>query len=160
MVRTKVKTGLLCRPGFKHHASEDISMRSQLLICDAAVNLLLGLPLMIAPGKTALILGLPLPAAGFYAGILGAVLTGIGIALLLEVFPVRFQITGLGVEGAVCINILGSAALVGWLLFGKLEMPPRGRMFLWGVALLVLFLSGLEFRRYLAGRSIPEVKEP
>jgi len=134
-------------------------MRSPLLLYDAIINLLLGIPLMLAPGTVTAILGLPLPASGFYAGILGAVLTGIGIALVIQVFATPFQMTGLGLEGAICINIFGSVALLVWLLFGKLAMPLHGRVFLWGVAVLVLFLSGLEFMWHLARRSGPKEEE-
>jgi hypothetical protein len=128
-------------------------MKSSLLLWDAIVNLLLGIPLMLAPGSAAAVLGLPIPATGFYAGILGAILTGIGVALLIQVFPTRRQVTGLGLEGAICINVAGSMALVAWLVFKRLELPLRGRLFLWGVAIMVLFLSGLELRRHRTGRS-------
>ena len=130
-------------------------MRSPLLVCDAIINLLLGIPLMLAPGSITVALGLPLQASGFYPGILGAVLTGIGLALVIQVFVVKIQVTGLGLEGAICINIFGSTALLAWLLFGKLEMPLRGWLFLWGVAVLVLFLSGLEF-----GWLLKRIKRP
>ena len=77
-------------------------MHSILLACDAVVNLLLGIPLMAAPFTVATILGLPRPMSGFYPGILGAVLTGIGIALIIQALKGPHQYAGLGLEGAVC----------------------------------------------------------
>ncbi len=128
-------------------------MNSPLLLFDAIINLLLGLPLMLAPRTVATALGLPLPASGFYPGILGAVLTGVSIALLIQVFTRQPSMTGLGLEGAVCINFLGAGALAGWLLFGDLDIPLRGRLFLWAVALIVLSLSIIEIRSRFGGKS-------
>jgi hypothetical protein len=120
------------------------NMHSKILFLDGIINLALGLPLMFVPGTVATVLGLPTPASGFYPAILGAVLTGIGIALLIQVFPRPSPVTGLGLEGAVCINLLGAGALAGWLWFGNLQIPPRGRIFLWAVAVAVLCLSLFE----------------
>jgi len=128
-------------------------MNSPLLLFDAIINLLLGLPLMLAPRTVATALGLPLPASGFYPGILGAVLTGVSIALLIQVFTRQPSMTGLGLEGAVCINFLGAGALAGWLLFVDLDIPLRGRLFLWAVALIVLSLSIIEIRSRFGGKS-------
>lgn len=128
-------------------------MNSPLLLFDAIINLLLGLPLMLAPRTVATALGLPLPASGFYPGILGAVLTGVSIALLIQVFTRQPSMTGLGLEGAVCINFLGAGALAGWLLFVDLDIPLRGRLFLWAVALIVLSLSIIEIRSRFRGKS-------
>lgn len=130
-------------------------MNSKLIFFDAIVNLLLGIPLMTAPKAVAQVLGLPTPASGFYPGILGAVLTGIGIALLIQLFTGRFQMAGLGLEGAICINLFGAGVLAGWLLFGDLDIPIRGLLFLWGVAVIVLILTGIELGCHLAGKSRP-----
>jgi hypothetical protein len=109
---------------------------------------------MLAPRTVIAVLGLPLPVSGFYPGILGAVLTGIGIALLIQATTERSSITGLGLEGAICINLFGAGALAGWLLFGNLDIPLRGLLFLWGVVVIVVLLTGIEFGYRLAGINI------
>jgi len=115
-----------------------------LLIADAIINLALGLPLLFFPKALASFLGLPIPETAFYASILGAVLTGIGLALLLESNRGRMALTGLGLAGAIAINLCGGGALTVWLLSGALEMPVRGYVFLGAVAFAVLGISLVE----------------
>ena len=50
---------------------------------------------------------------------------------------------GLGLGGAVCVNLSGAAVIMGWLMVGYLPIPPIGESFLWGVALFLLFISFL-----------------
>jgi hypothetical protein len=103
---------------------------SFLLTADAVINFALGLPLLIVPAAAARLLGLPVPQPAFYASILGAILIGIALALMLEQFHAKTRLTGLGLGGAVTINICGAGALVAWLLFGRLELPLQGCLFL------------------------------
>lgn len=56
---------------------------SRLLVLDAVINLVLGLLLVAIPTRLAAILGIPLRDGLFIAAILGAVLLGVGVALLL-----------------------------------------------------------------------------
>ena len=119
-----------------------------LLTIDAAVNLILGLPLMIVPAHAARILGIPFPEPAFYASILGAVLTGIGVALLIERYRDRIRMTGLGIGGAIAINIIGAVALILWLLLGDLDLPVRGYVFLGAVAVIVLGISLVELQAH------------
>jgi len=110
---------------------------SRLLTFDAAVNLALGLLLIFFPSDIVNWLGVSVPNTTFYANILGAVLFGIGIALLMERFrPLHMR--GLGLDGAIAINIWGAGALALWLVFGDLNIPTRGYLFLGGVTVLVL----------------------
>lgn len=113
-----------------------------LLTVDASINLVLGVLLIIFPEWLVSLLGIPNAVPGFYAGILGGVLFGIGIALLVERF--RGQ-GGLGLVGAVSINLCGGAVLAGWLLFGNLSLPLRGQVFLWALVVLLVGISSLEF---------------
>jgi hypothetical protein len=115
-----------------------------LLTIDGVVNLALGLQLMFAPGPTARFLGLPVPTQLFYAGLLGAVLTGIGAALFVERFRSTSPAIGLGLGGAIAINTFGALALVMWLLLGGLDIPLRGLAFLWIVAIGVLGICLVE----------------
>ncbi|MFC1547797.1 hypothetical protein ACFL5M_04650 [Candidatus Neomarinimicrobiota bacterium] len=119
---------------------------TSLLTIDAVVNLLLGIPLLIIPTKVARFLGLPMPEQAFYASILGAVLTGIGVALLIERYRDRFHIAGLGIGGAIAINIFGAVALILWLFLGGLDIPLRGYVFLGVVAVAVLGISLVELQ--------------
>jgi len=71
----------------------------RLLIIDAAVNLVLGMLLLLFPAGIVALLGLPPTNTDFYASILGAVLFGIGIALLIERYGASRNIRGLGFGG-------------------------------------------------------------
>ncbi len=75
-----------------------------LLTIDACINLVLGLLLMLTPLGITDLLGVPTPITPFYALILGAVLIGIGLALIIERYKDRLGVTGLGLGGANCIN--------------------------------------------------------
>lgn len=113
---------------------------------DSAANYLLGLPLLIAPSRSAQLLALPHGSASFYPRILGGVLTGIATALAVEEgrnddgTP-----AGLGVRGAIAINTLGGGAVAFWLSTPEAaEIPLRGRALLWGVASVVLAIGAFE----------------
>jgi hypothetical protein len=80
---------------------------SRLLIIDAAINLALGVLLVCFPAQTVQTLGLPQFEQTFYLSILGAVLIGIAIALLIESRRKQQAIVGLGLGGAVAINLCG-----------------------------------------------------
>lgn len=118
------------------------------LLTDAAVDLALGLPLIFFSRDVASLLGLPRPDPPFYASILGAVLTGIGVALIIECRGTRLRGGGLGLGGALTINLCGAAVLAVWLARGTPEMPLRGRVLLWTVVLVVGGLSALELSLY------------
>jgi hypothetical protein len=118
-----------------------------LLIVDSAINLILGILLMLYPTNLAAVLGLPAASEGFYPTILGAVLFGIGLALAMEAaVPVAVG-HGLGLLGAIAINLCGGLALLAWLFFGQLGLPVRGQIILWVVCVLVLSLSLAELAR-------------
>ncbi len=119
--------------------------RNILLLVDAIVNLILGLFLLFFPAGIIELLGLPPTNTHFYASILGAVLFGIGIALLLELLGPQKQVVGLGIGGVIAINFCGSIVLMLWLIFGTLEIPLRGRIILWIVGLLVFFIGVAEW---------------
>ena len=114
------------------------------LIIDGIVNLILGLLLLLFPLGAAEILGVPQAASNFYPTILGGVIFGIGIALLLEVYGHPGGIRGLGLGGAIVINICGAGILTLWLIFKPLNLPVRGLIILWVVAVVVLGIGILE----------------
>ena len=90
----------------------------------------------------------------FYPVILGAVLFGIGAALLLEAHEEQKGISGLGLEGAIVINFCGAGALLGWLLAVPLKIPLRGYVVLWVIAILVLLVGIVELIYQVRGRHI------
>ena len=88
------------------------------------------------------LLGLPPTNTNFYPSILGAVLLGIGAALFLEAAGFAKGIRGLGLGGAIVINIIGSFVLICWLIFGSLVIPLKGQIILWTIG-VVVFLIGI-----------------
>jgi hypothetical protein len=120
---------------------------SNLLLLDAAINLILGVLLAAFPKSLVVFLGVPDSNTKFYPSILGAVLFGIGVALLVEFFRRPTEPAGLGLHGAIAINLCGALFLVGWLLIGNLEIPLRGQVFLWSLAVLLIVISILELTR-------------
>jgi hypothetical protein len=111
------------------------------LLVDAAVNLLLGALLALYPRRLVEALGLPEVHSPFYPSILGAVLVGIGIALLISYRGGRH---GLGIDGAIAINLCGAGALAAWLLAAPARFEPAGRLTLWVVALVVFGIGMVE----------------
>jgi hypothetical protein len=115
-----------------------------LLGIDGIVNLALGAALLLFPAGLVGLLGLPPTSTYFYASILGAVILGIGVALLLELYGATSRVRGLGLGGAIAINLFGGGALLIWLLAARLDVPLRGRVILWGVGLLVVLIGLVE----------------
>lgn len=119
--------------------------RSNLLLTDEAINLTLGVLLLAFPRSFPETVGLPGVATGFYPSILGAVLLGIGIALCFEWRRQPSGIGGLGLVGAIAINLCGGLCLAGWLVFGGLEISARGRLVLWVLVVVLVGISGTEW---------------
>ncbi len=118
-----------------------MAKKNLLLIVDGMVNLALGVLLIFFPAPLVDAFDLPKVETLFYVNILGAVLFGIGLALLLERFAGEKRITGLGIGGAIAINLCGSAVLIFWLLLGDLKLSPGGGIFLWSIAIIVLGIA-------------------
>lgn len=132
-------------------------MRTLLLTIDGAVNLALGALLLVFPRPLVALLGVPPSPVAFYPSILGAVLIGIGIALLVERRNPTETARGLGLLGALVINLCGGIALAAWLLVGRLDLPTRGTVVLWLLVALLIGLSGIEL---LAERRRPAPARP
>lgn len=118
--------------------------RSAFLLIDATINFVLGILLLIFPRSVVEALGVPPTDITFYPSIVGAVLLGIGIALMLEWRRKPNGLTGLELSGAIAINPCGGFVLGGWLLFGELETPTRGELFLWGLVVVLVGVSSIE----------------
>jgi hypothetical protein len=115
-----------------------------LLAADALINLILGALLLLFPAGILEYLGLPSTNTYFYSSILGGVIFGIGVALGLECWRGGKGLSGLGLAGAISINLFGGGTLLFWLLFVKLEIPLRGTITLWIVAILVVGIGLVE----------------
>ena len=128
-------------------------MGSILIAVDSVVNVLLGLLLLIFPPRLVEWLGLPPPSSAFYVRLLGAVILGIGVALAIEF---RRQpsspLVGLGIGGAVAINLCGGGALVAYLAFGDLSLSMEGKIVLWILAAVVIGLGLVELVTNLSHR--------
>jgi hypothetical protein len=119
-------------------------MRTTLFIIDAVVDLALGFFLVFFPVKVLELLGLPVEAPPFYAVILGGVLIGIGIALLFEACNGHRRVNGLGLGGAMIINLFAALTLAALLISGRMFIPLRGYLILLGLTFFLLLLCGVE----------------
>ena len=115
-----------------------------LLLIDCIVNILLGIVLLLFPLGIIDMFGLPQTNTNFYPTILGAVIFGIGLALLLELAGHAKRFHGLGLGGAILIKLVGSLVLIVWLIFGSLDIPLKGLIVLWIVGLIVLMIGIIE----------------
>ena len=115
---------------------------SILLEIDGLGNVLLGLPLIVYPTGVARLLGLSFAEHAFYPVILGALLVGIGVALLIERFSTRVR--GLGLGGALSINLTFGLVLAVWLVASPAALPTRGAVLLWVLVLVLVGISGFE----------------
>jgi len=118
-------------------------MNKKLLLVDSVVNLLLGGLLLTYPRWLIDVLGLPTMRSAFYPSILGGVLVGIGIALLIAF---RGGVHGLGLDGAIAINLCGAGVLAGWLVVAPHTFTAVGRVTLWTVAIIVIGIGLVELR--------------
>ncbi|MGB5192372.1 MAG: hypothetical protein WBN70_05280, partial [Polyangiales bacterium] len=117
---------------------------------------LLGLLLLIFPPSLVQWLGLPLPSSAFYVRILGAVILAIGVALAIEYRRKRnSSFVGLGIGGAVAINLCGGGALAAYLALGDLSLSTEGKIVLWILAAVVVGLGLVELVANVSSRRLP-----
>jgi hypothetical protein len=120
---------------------KDVKM---LLAADSVINLILGLLLLLFPSGIMNLLGLPPTNTFFYSSILGGVIFGIGLALAIEWLSEGKTLRGLGLAGAILINLCGGGTLLFWLLFMGLALPLKGYITLWIVAVVVVGIGLVE----------------
>ena len=113
-----------------------------LLLADALVFLAMGAILAAFPAGAVTALGLPAGQPGFYRRLLGAVLIGIGLALMMNALP--SGLSGLGLDGAIAVNLSVALGLTILLLTGARKTPARGRRLLWLLVLVLLGLSAVD----------------
>jgi hypothetical protein len=122
-----------------------------ILLIDAFINLILGILLLIFSPAVIKLLGIP-PAPSFYPTILGAVFIGITVALIIEAYRNEpHNDAGLGLSGALSINLCGGIVLFIWLIAGNLEIPLKGRILLWTLDAILVIVSLIEI---IAGFSL------
>ena len=115
------------------------------LSIDALINFVLGILLLFFSPVLAEWLGIPSSSTAFYPNILGAVFIGITIALLINVFGKKDGVSdGLGLTGAISINLCGGIVLAAWLFFGNLRLPAKGYIILWLLVLILIIVSVIE----------------
>lgn len=115
-----------------------------LLAVDGVINLVLGVLLVAAPDWLVRVLGVPAFAGRFYPSILGGVLVGIALALFFEVRRPDAAPAGLGLAGAILINLCGGGVLAVWLVAAPVELSRRGTITLWTIAAVVLGIAAAE----------------
>jgi len=115
-----------------------------LLTIDGIINVILGILLLLFPLGISELLGVPESNTAFYPTILGGVILGIGVALFIERYGFRSNIRGLGLGGAIAINICGAMVLLIWLVINPFNLPLRGYIILWTIAAGVLLVGIVE----------------
>lgn len=119
--------------------------KPKLLFLDAAINLILGILLIIFSDKVVTAFGAPESSTKFYPNILGAIFIGITIALILEYYRRPSSPAGLGLSGAIAINLCGGIMLIIWLIIGSSSFHPRGLIILWILAIILVSISIIEW---------------
>ncbi len=117
---------------------------SIVLLVDALVNFFLGMLLVVFPADIFEFIGLPITDHAFYPTILGAVLIGIAVALIIEFNRKPVGMVGLGLGGAIAINLCAAFVLCFWLLNGKLLMSLLGHIILWILVIILVVISTFE----------------
>jgi hypothetical protein len=114
-----------------------------ILLIDTIISLVLGIFLITFPASLVEALGLPSTEQTFYPRMLGAVTIGISVALFVQWWKRPVRLAGLGVGGAIAIDLFAALFLAGWLLVGGPGLPVRGRILLWLVVLVLVGVSGV-----------------
>jgi len=118
--------------------------RANLLRIDGVINLVFGVLLIAFPPGLVETLGVPPSEGRFYPSMLGVVLIGVGIALLLEANRLPGGIIGLGLGGAIAINLAAAGGLIYWILQDGLEVAARGRVLLGLLSVGLVAISSFE----------------
>ena len=134
-----------------------MKQRKTLILTDSLINLFLGLVLLGYSEPVIRFFGLPVTDQYFYPNILGAMLFGIGIALYIE-YKRKDEFIGLGLGGAISINIMGGIVLFMWLISGSLIIPLKGKIIFWVLDVILVGISSLELMVYLRNRSTKKDK--
>jgi hypothetical protein len=130
-------------------------VKHKVLLIDAIINYILGILLIIYPVQLIRFLGIPEATNPFYPSILGAVLCGIGVALIIEYQRAPSGAVGLGLAGAVAINICAALIIAILLVRGSLLLPVQGYLFLWLLVVVLVVISLVELFTFAKRRQKP-----
>lgn len=122
-----------------------------LIMVDAIINLFLGIVLVGYSNWVVKFFGLPETDTTFYPNILGAVLVGIGVALLIE-YSRKGSFVGLGLGGAISINLIAGMVLLFYLISDRLVIPTHGRIILWSLTSVLIGISSMELFAYVKNK--------
>ena len=112
---------------------------TEFLLLETTIKLATGLLLVAAPLSTLRLLGLARPPSGFWPRLTGAVLLGLAAATFIEIRLPGSR--GLGLYGAIAINLIAAGAIMGALIMGGGAPTRRGRIVLWLAVGLLMTLS-------------------
>lgn len=114
----------------------------QLLSIETILKLAGGLALLLIPGTLAKAFGLPRDPSGFWPRLLGATLIGLAAATFIEGWVRNTH--GLGLAGALSINLAMAGGIMALLLLGKAAPTRRGRVLLWLIFSVLVLLALFE----------------
>jgi hypothetical protein len=121
------------------------SMSDQLLWFETLLKGSIGLLLVFLPITTARMAGFPHGNTAFWPRLFGSALLGIAGAFAVEGYIAggAIEAKGLGLGGAVIINLTAILSLFGTLIFSAVA-TRRGKVVIWLMILLLLFLTLFE----------------
>ena len=122
------------------------SIGDQLLWLETLFKGSLGLVLIFLPLTAARLAGLPHGNTAFWPRLFGAALLGIAGAFAVEGYNLAggpIEAKGLGLGGAVIINLTAILSLFGTLIFSAVA-TWRGKVLIWLMIILLLFLTLFE----------------
>ncbi len=121
-------------------------MADQLLWLETLLKGGIGLVMLFAPITAAKIAGLPHGNTTFWPRLFGAALIGIAAAFAVEGYTQlnpNLTAGGLGLGGAVIINLVTILSLIGTIVFRGVA-TRRGLLLLWSLSLTLTFLMLVE----------------
>lgn len=117
-------------------------MADQLLWFETLLKGGIGAIMLLAPLTAAKLAGLPHGNSAFWPRLFGAALLGIAAAFAIEGYSqinAHINAKGLGLAGAVVINLITLLALIGAIIF-KGVASRRGLLLIWCLVMILLAL--------------------
>ena len=121
-------------------------MADQLLWLETLLKGGIGLVMLFVPITAAKVAGLPHGNTAFWPRLFGAALIGIAAAFAVEGYTQlnpNVTASGLGLGGAVMINLITILSLIGTIIF-KGVTTRRGLLLIWSLSLMLTFLMLFE----------------
>ena len=118
------------------------NIADQLLWLETLLKGSVGMLMLMLPITSAKLAGLPHGNSAFWPRLFGAALLGMAAAFAVEGYTqlnANISARGLGLGGAIAINLITVLSLVGTLIF-KGVTTRRGLLLLWSFTLLLILL--------------------